>query len=59
MTPANQARLSVLYATPYDELTPKQRLQRISLHELWLRELDDLIDRLNRSRPIVNQRGVQ
>ena len=51
MTPANQARLTELYATPYDELTPKQRLQRISLHELWLREIDDLIDRLNRSRP--------
>jgi len=47
MSPANQTRLGQLYAIAYADLTPSQRLARISLHELWLREIDDLIDRLN------------
>jgi len=50
MSPANQTRLGQLYAIPYADLTPKQRLARISLHELWLREIDDLIDRLNHAQ---------
>lgn len=49
MTAQNQARLSALYKVPYEDLTPRQRIQRVSLHELWMRELDDLIDELNRS----------
>lgn len=51
MTAQNQARLSALYLVPYDDLKPAQRIQRMSLHALWMREIDDLIDSLNRSTP--------
>lgn len=54
MTPQNQARLSALYAIPYDDLTSSQRIQRMALHELWLRELDDLIDDLNHAQAFLS-----
>lgn len=50
MTAANQTRLTALYAIPYADLTPRQRMQRMSLHTLWMRELDDLIDELNHAK---------
>jgi len=50
MTAANQTRLTALYRIAYEELTPAQRLARFRLHELWMRELDDLIDELNHAK---------
>lgn len=52
MTAANLTRLNKLYETPWCDLTGKQKVERISLHNLWMQSLDDLIDRLNRAEPV-------